>query len=195
MTRLILASNNEKKIKELRQLCASLPVEILTLEQIGYHEEIIEDGITYEQNATIKINAIKDLYKDAIIIADDSGLEVDALNGEPGVYSARYDITPQLANDKLLRNLEGVKDRKARFMCVIALSLPGQELKLFKGVCEGEISMSSEGVNGFGYDPIFYSYDLAMIMALATPEQKASVSHRGIALRQAIEEISAYYGN
>lgn len=193
MKRIILASNNNKKIEELRSLCTHLPYKIFSLSELNFCDEIIEDGDSYQANALLKVNAVRNRFKDDIIISDDSGIEVDALNGAPGIYSARYAKTPEECIEKMLMELNGVKDRSARFRCVIALAIPNQDVKFFEGVCDGCITQEKSGVNGFGYDPIFFSYELEKVMATASRDEKASVSHRGKALRSAITYLEGIY--
>lgn len=179
----LLATRNKHKTKEIRAILASfgLDVELLTLDDIGFFDEIIEDGKTFEENAKIKCDALKSHY-DGIIIADDSGLCVDALDGEPGIYSARYaDGKGDDANiKKLLEKLEGHDDRTARFVCSIAVVIDGKDY-VVTGECKGRIAKEKRGSGDFGYDPVF-EYD-HRTFAQMSDEEKNAVSHRKNALR------------
>ena len=160
MNRIVFATGNENKMKEIREILGDLNTEIISLKQAGIDVEIIEDGKSFEENALIKARAIWKETK-GIVLADDSGLEVDYLNGEPGIYSARYlgeDTSYDIKNKAIIDRLEGVPDEKrtARFVCVIAAVFPdGTELTT-RGTIEGIIGYEQKGDNGFGYDPIFY---------------------------------------
>ena len=186
---IVIASNNSHKIKEFKEILKNY--DIITLKEINYNDEIEETGKTNEENALIKAQTIRNYLKksgkDYIVIADDSGLCVDSLNGEPGVYSARYAGThgdEQANRDKLLKNLEG-KERTAYFICAIAIVYPNGYHRIAIGKTYGTITTEEIGSKGFGYDCIFYSNDLNKTFGEASEDEKNSVSHRG----RAIEEI------
>lgn len=185
--KLVFASNNKNKIIEIRH---QLPqdIELLDLEDIGCLEDIPETADTIEGNAILKADYVTRKYG-YNCFADDTGLEVEALNGEPGVYSARYAGEHKDSNDnmdKLLANLAGIVNRKARFKTVIALNLNGEQ-HLFTGIVNGNITYSKAGDQGFGYDPIFQPEDLARTFAQLSLEEKAQLSHRGRAVQQLID--------
>ncbi len=185
----VLASHNEKKAQELQALLASYcpDIHVSTLSDIGFTEEIVEDGVTFLDNAMLKAMAVTRLGH--IAIADDSGLIVDALQGAPGVFSARYASEPvnDVANrEKLLRELAGVpyEQRTAHFFTSVVCTFPdGRDPILCNGRCDGIILEKERGENGFGYDSVFYYPDYDATFAELTPAQKASVSHRGRAMR------------
>ncbi len=188
--KLVFASNNAGKIREVQAIlkeCAGMEnTELLSLKDIGFFDDIVEDGETFEENALIKARAVAKLGY--ICIADDSGLEVDALDGAPGVYSARYSGVhgDDAANNLLvLKNLMDVPDEKrtARFTCAIACVMPKGECFTVKASCEGRILHAEEGEGGFGYDPLFYVEEYQKTLASVTPEEKNAISHRGKALR------------
>jgi XTP/dITP diphosphohydrolase len=192
MKQVVIATKNKGKAKDFEAIFAPLNYEVLTMFDVAEDLEIEEIGTTFEENAIIKAETLsKALGK--LVIADDSGLIVDALGGEPGVYSARYagDHDDEANIQKVLQKLEGVPEeqRTARFMCVIAISGPDMPTKTFEGTCEGIITNEKRGTNGFGYDPIFYVPALERTMAELTPEEKASISHRGNAIRKLTEEL------
>jgi len=176
---LVFASNNKNKIKEIQQLLPAT-IEILSLESIGCHEEIPETADTIEGNAILKANYVTEKYG-YNCFADDTGLEVAALNGEPGVYSARYAGEQRNAEDNmnlLLDNLVDKTDRTAQFKTVIALNLNGQQ-HLFTGIAKGKITTEKSGNQGFGYDPIFQPEDFKETFAELSLEIKNKISHRG----------------
>ncbi|MCS4238512.1 XTP/dITP diphosphohydrolase [Myroides gitamensis] len=184
--KLIFASNNKNKIKEIKNQVPD-SIEILSLEDIGCMVDIPETADTIEGNALLKANYIKRHYG-FNCFADDSGLEVDALAGAPGVYSARYageDKNDQANNAKLLSELEAKDDRKANFKTVIALHYNGEE-HLFTGIIEGEILKEAQGEGGFGYDPLFQATGMTKSFAELTLEEKNAVSHRGKAVSQLV---------
>lgn len=190
--RIIFATSNEGKMKEVREILADLGMEVLSLKDAGIEIDIEENGTTFEENALIKVNAIKELV-DCIVLADDSGLEVDYLNKEPGIYSARYmgeNTSYTIKNNKILELLQGVpKDKKtARFVCAIAAVLPSGKVLTTRGTLEGMIGDKIEGENGFGYDPIFYLPEYHCTTAELSMEKKNELSHRGKAL-QAMKEL------
>ncbi len=192
-TKLIFATGNQDKMREIREILAGLNVEILSMKEAGIHAEISEDGTTFEENALIKAKAIADMT-DAVVLADDSGLEIDYLNREPGVYSARYmgeETSYEIKNQALLKRLEGVEKEKrtARFVCAVAAVFPDGEIIVKRGTIEGYIGDKPEGENGFGYDPIFYVEAYGCSTAAMTREQKNAVSHRGNALRAVRGEL------
>lgn len=187
---LVFASNNKNKIKEI-QLLLPTAIEILSLEDINCLEDIAETADTIEGNAMLKANYVTQKYG-YNCFADDSGLEVDALNGEPGVYSARYAGEQRNDNDnmdKLLQNLKDQSNRKANFKTVIALNLNGNQ-QLFTGIIKGEITLHKTGSNGFGYDPVFQPEDFSKTFAEFSTLDKAEISHRGIAVKQLIEFLN-----
>lgn len=196
MIKLVLASRNRKKIAELQTLLSSLSdkVEVLSLDDIGFFDEIIEDGDTFAANSLIKASVPAKLGY--IGIADDSGLAVDALDGAPGVYSARYseEGTDTANNAKLLEALKDVPDEKrtARFCTVVTCAFPDGTNFQVEGTCEGTILHSPDGESGFGYDPLFYYAPLSKTFAALTPDEKNSVSHRGRAMRAFVEKFTQY---
>ena len=190
--KLILASNNANKLKEFRSLTADLDIELLSQKEAGCDFEVEENGTTFEENAYLKASAVTAATGFAAV-ADDSGLCVDALNGEPGIYSARYglghDASDQDRYRYLLQKMEGVENRSARFVCCICCTFPDGSVIRSRGECEGEILLSPKGRNGFGYDPVFHPLGLEKNMAELSPEEKNAISHRGKALRAFIEEL------
>lgn len=186
MKELILASNNEHKVEEIKNILEDY--KILTLKDINFFDEIIEDGDTFEENALIKARTVAK-YSGKASIADDSGLSVELLDGRPGVYSARYskEQTDEKNIEKVLQELNGNKS-KAKFVSVIALVKPDGTELTFRGECYGEIIFEKKGTNGFGYDPIFYVPELNKTFAELTPEQKNAVSHR----KESLEKFSKY---
>lgn len=187
MAKIIFATENEHKMTEIREILAGLKAEILSMKDAGITADIVEDGSTFEENAVIKAKAVAKEV-DAIVLADDSGLEIDYLNKEPGVYSARYmgeDTSYEIKNQALLDRLKGVpkEKRTARFVCAIAAVFPHGEVIVKRGTIEGYIGDKPAGKNGFGYDPIFYVEEFQCSTAELTMEQKNALSHRGNALR------------
>ena len=187
MTKIIFATGNQDKMREIREIMADMDVKIQSMKEAGIQVDIVEDGETFEDNARIKAQAIAN-YTDAIVLADDSGLEIDYLNKEPSVYSARYmgeDTSYTIKNQALLDRLQGVpkEKRTARFVCAIAAVLPDKEVLVTRQTMEGYIGNEPEGENGFGYDPIFYLDEYGCSSAALTREQKNAISHRGKALR------------
>jgi XTP/dITP diphosphohydrolase len=193
--KIVLASRNKKKISELQTLLAQYieGIEILSLDDVGIYGEIEEDGKVFEDNALIKARVAA--TSGYIGVGDDSGLEVDALGGAPGVYSARYageHGDDEANNDLLLKNLEDKSDRSARFVCCIACVFPekyGCEPIVVRGSVEGEILRERQGNGGFGYDPLFYFPQFGKTLAEVTPEEKNSVSHRGNAIKVFAEKL------
>lgn len=191
--RIIFATGNEGKMREIRMIMGSLGMEILSMKEAGICADIEENGATFEENALIKARAIAALCQD-IVLADDSGLEIDALNKEPGIYSARYmgeETSYHIKNENLIRRLEGVEDEKrtARFVCAIAAVLPDGTAVTACGNMEGRIGYEERGENGFGYDPIFVLPEYGKTTAELSPEEKNALSHRGQALRLMKERL------
>lgn len=197
MKKIIFATGNQDKLKEIRTILADLNVQILSMKEAGIEIEIIEDGTTFTENAIIKakkIAAVKEA-ENAIVLADDSGLEVDYLNKEPGIYSARYmgeETSYKLKNRNIIDRLEGVpkEERTARFVCAIAAVLPNNEVITTEGTIEGYIGWEEAGCNGFGYDPIFYLDEYNCSTAELPVEVKNELSHRGKALRAMKERLT-----
>ena len=188
MKKIILATKNAGKVRELTQMMETHEIEILSLLDINYEAEIEETGTTFEENALIKAREIALKYK-TTVIADDSGLSIDALNGAPGVYSARYAGRPcnDDANmDKVLEALKDVPDheRTARFVCVLAIVDETGKETVVHGTCEGKIWHEKRGLEGFGYDPIFYLPQLDKTMAELSKDEKNALSHRGNAFKK-----------
>lgn len=193
MKKIIFATGNQDKMREIREILSDLDAEILSLKDAGIKADIVEDGTTFEENAEIKARAISEITGE-IVLADDSGLEIDYLNKEPGIYSARYmgeDTSYHIKNKNLLDRLEGVPDeqRTARFVCAIAAAFPDGRMKTVRGVMEGRIGYEERGENGFGYDPIFFLPEYGMSSAEISREEKNKISHRGKALRMIKDEL------
>lgn len=193
MKKIIFATGNQDKMKEIREILADMDVEVVSMKEAGIHADIVEDGSTFEENATIKAKTICEMTGE-ITLADDSGLEIDYLNKEPGVYSARYmgeDTSYDIKNQNLIDRLDGVpkEKRTARFVCAIAAVLPDGENLIARQTMEGYIGWEIEGKNGFGYDPIFYLDEYGCSSASLTPQQKNEISHRGKALRDMKEQL------
>lgn len=195
MDTIIFATGNKNKMIEIRMILADLGCKILSQKEAGIQADVVEDGQTFEENALIKATTIADIarkmpeYKNAVVLADDSGLEIDALNKEPGIYSARYmgeDTSYDIKNQALVDRLEGVPDEKrtARFVCAIAAALPDGSTEVVRGTMEGRIGYEITGENGFGYDPIFYLPQFGCSSAELEPEKKNELSHRGEGLRK-----------
>lgn len=204
MRRIIFATGNQEKMKEIRQIMAGCPVEVLSMKEAGIQCDVEENGKTFAENARIKANAIAAVVKAMyakegkeytdIVLADDSGLEIDALNKEPGVYSARYmgeDTPYHEKNMNLIARLEGVpvEKRSARFVCAIAAFLPDGEVIDTQATIEGYIGYEEKGEFGFGYDPIFCVLEFGCTTSELTMEQKNKISHRGKALTHMREEL------
>lgn len=200
MNRIVFATGNAGKIREIREILQDIPLPVVSMREAGVDVDVEENGETYEQNALIKARAVAALASpEDIVMADDSGLEIDYLNKEPGVYSARYlgeTTSYRVKNRNLIERLEGVPEEKrtARFVCVIAAVLPdGTELTT-RGVIEGRIGYEERGVGGFGYDPIFQVPEFGKSTAELTEEEKNEVSHRGRALRAMKEKLRTVIG-
>lgn len=193
MKKVIFATGNEGKMKEIREILGDLDIQLLSLKDAGITADIEENGNSFEENAVIKATAIRDLTGE-IVLADDSGLEIDYLNKEPGVYSARYmgeDTDYHIKNHSLIQRLEGVPDeqRTARFVCAIAMASPDGTVKTVQGTMEGRIGYEEKGENGFGYDPIFFLPEYGCTSAELSMEEKNKISHRGKALRAIKDEL------
>ena len=194
MKKIVFATGNMGKMREIREIMDGCGYEIVSLKEAGADPEIVEDGTTFEENALIKARAVHELISDAIVMADDSGLVVDALGGEPGIYSARYlgeDTPYTVKNNDIIRRLEGVPDEKrsARFVCAIAAVLPDGSEKVVRETVEGRIGYEEKGEHGFGYDPIFYVPELGCTTGEIPELEKNKISHRGKALRKMRTEL------
>lgn len=186
MRKIIFATGNEGKMKEIKMILKDLDIEVLSLKEANINVDIVEDGTTFEENAIIKAKTIMELTNE-IVLADDSGLEVDYLDKAPGVYSARFlgeDTSYHIKNNHIIKKLEKVsnQERSARFVCVIACAFPSGEIETTRGTIEGLIGYEEKGSNGFGYDPIFYLPEYNCTSAELSPEIKNKISHRGKAL-------------
>ena len=199
--RIVFATGNKDKMREIREILGGLDAEILSMKEAGVFEDVVEDGSTFSENARIKADAIykllqakePDLAGETIVLADDSGLEIDYLNGEPGIYSARYlgkDTPYTEKNSIILERLSEAKgsERSARFVCAIAATLPGGKKLDTLGKMEGIIADRIAGENGFGYDPIFFLPEYGKTSAELSADEKNAISHRGKALRE-MEEL------
>ena len=200
MFKIIFATGNEGKMREIRSILGDMEVEVSSMKEAGLALEIEEDGVTFEENARIKADAVATALaaqgkaQDCVVMADDSGLEIDYLNGEPGVYSARYlgEETPFSEKSRdLLRRLEDVpeEERGARFVCAIAAIFPDEDTVIARGTIAGRIGRELRGDNGFGYDPILYLPEYGRTAAELTDEEKNRISHRYRALEQMKEEL------
>ena len=183
---MIFATGNMGKMKEIKAILGDIGEEILSMKEAGIDMDIVEDGSTFEENAIIKAKAVME-RTGQLALADDSGLEIDALNKEPGIYSARYmgeDTPYEIKNSNLIERMKGVKgtDRSARFVCVIAAAFPDGEIITTRGTIEGVIAEEPAGENGFGYDPIVYVPEYGMTTGQMDPDAKNAISHRGKAL-------------
>ena len=196
--KIVFATGNPNKLTEIREILADMPAEIVTMKEAGADVEIVEDGADFTENALIKARtaaaALPEAWADALVLADDSGLEVDALGKEPGVYSSRYmgENTPyDVKNAEILRRLKDVptEERTARFVCAVAAVFPDGREETVRETIEGKIGYEPRGENGFGYDPIFYLPDLSCSTAEIPPAEKNRISHRGKALRAMAEKI------
>lgn len=193
MRKIIFATGNEGKMKEIREILSDLDAEVVSMKEAGIQTEIVENGLTFEENAVIKAKAISEMTGE-IVLADDSGLEIDYLDKEPGIYSARYmgeDTSYHIKNANLIQRLIGVPDeqRTARFVCAIAAAFPDGTVKTVRAAMEGRIGYEEKGENGFGYDPIFYLPEYGCTSAELPMEEKNKISHRGKALRAIKDEL------
>ena len=190
--KIIFATGNQNKMKEIRMILQDLGMEILSMKEAGISIDIEENGTSFEENAMIKASAIAELPEvkamNAIVLADDSRLEIDYLNKEPGIRSARYagtDTSYLIKNNLLLSRMKGVpeEERTARFVCAIAAVFPNGDKEVVRGTMEGQVAYEIAGANGFGYDPIFYLPEYGCTSAELSPEKKNELSHRGQGLR------------
>jgi XTP/dITP diphosphohydrolase len=185
----VLASNNPGKLRELNTILSALGLEVISQREAGLNLDVEETGTTFEENSLLKAQAACQA-SGMIAIADDSGLEVDALNGAPGVYSARYgtpDLDDQGRTALLLKNMEGKEERACRFVSVVTCCFPDGRVLVARGTCEGQVAEAPQGENGFGYDPIFYVPELEKTFAQLSDEEKNARSHRGRALQKLAE--------
>ena len=208
--RIVFATGNAGKMKEIKMILGDLGMPVVSMKEAGIEADIVEDGTSFAENAQIKASAVFEKCHD-IVLADDSGLEIDYLNKEPGIYSARYmgeDTSYHIKNANLISRLEGVPDEKrtARFVCAIAAVLPNGEVlhsegmiegiigyeEVVRGTMEGRIGYEITGENGFGYDPIFYLPQYGCTTAQLEPDVKNELSHRGKALRAIKEQLRKY---
>lgn len=185
--KIIFATGNEGKMREVRMILGDLGIQVISMKEAGVTAEADENGTTFEENAIIKAKEIMEKTGE-IVLADDSGLEVDALGGEPGIYSARYmgyDTSYHIKNNSLIERLEGKtgEERSARFVCAIAACFPDGRVLTARGTMEGQIGYEEKGENGFGYDPVFYLPEYQCYSAELPLEEKNKLSHRGKALR------------
>lgn len=188
--KLVFATGNQGKVNEFRQMLGE-EYEICSMKDLNLDIDIVEDGKTFEENAVIKAKAVMEATGE-MVLADDSGFEVDCLNKEPGIYSARYmgeDTPYSIKNQELLRRCEGVPEEKrdARFVCVIACAYPDGSVDTATGIIEGRIAHEPKGENGFGYDPIFFLPERGCTTGELLPEEKNQISHRGIAIRKMVK--------
>lgn len=193
MKKLIFATGNEGKMKEIRMILGDLDYEILSMKEAGITADIVEDGKSFEENAIIKATAISKLAN-CLVLADDSGLEVDYMDKMPGIFSARWlgeDTSYAVKNQKIIENLSGVPDdkRTARFVCAIAAAFPDGRVVTKRGTIEGIIGYEERGENGFGYDPIFFLPEYGKTTAELSPEEKNKIGHRGKALQMIKDEL------
>ena len=195
MDKIIFATGNEHKMAEIKMILKDVGMQVLSQREAGIKADVVEDGSTFEENALIKAEEIAKIarenpeFREAVILADESGLEIDYLNKEPGIYSARYmgeDTSYEIKNRALLDRLAGVPDEKrtARFVCAIAAAFPDGTSRIVRGTMEGIIGHEIAGKNGFGYDPIFFLPEYGCTSAELSPEKKNELSHRGEGLRK-----------
>ena len=198
---MIVATGNKDKVKEIKEILSDMDALVVTMKDAGLSAEPEEDGATFLENAVIKAKAVAEKaakssdWKDAVVMADDSGLVIDALNGEPGVYSARYmghDTSYREKNANLIERLDNVpeEERSARFVCAVAAVCPGGKILTAEAAMEGRIAYEEHGQGGFGYDPIFYLPEFDRTSAELSLEEKNSISHRGKALRMMREKLT-----
>lgn len=199
--KVIAATGNRGKVKEIREILADMDVLTVTMKEAGVFVEAEENGSSFLENALIKAKAVAEKaaetseWRDAVVIADDSGLVIDALGGEPGIYSARYlghDASYREKNADLIHRMDNVPDEKrsARFICAIAAICPGGKVLTAEAAMEGRIGYEERGENGFGYDPIFYLPEYGRTSAELSSEEKNGISHRGKALRMMREKLA-----
>lgn len=193
--KLLICTNNENKIKEIKQALALMPINIITLFDLKDDFNVKETGSTFQENALMKAKYFGDKYQ-MLSLADDTGLEVAYLNGGPGVYTKRYEKTAERRNQKLLKELKGITNRKANFKTVLCLYNPQTNKEFyFTGTVNGEIAETPRGEEGFGYDPIFYLNNLNKTMAELTLEEKNEISHRGLAIKKLKEFLDENINN
>lgn len=192
--RIVFATGNQDKMKEIKMILGDLGLPVISMKEAGIQTDVEENGSTFEENALIKAKTVQRLCPGDVVLADDSGLEIDFLDKAPGIYSARYmgeKTSYEVKNAKILELLKDVPEEKrtARFVCAIAAALPDGETLVSCGVMEGRIAYSVAGENGFGYDPIFWLDECGCTSAEISPEQKNELSHRGKALREMKEQL------
>nr|WP_090893305.1 XTP/dITP diphosphatase [Evansella caseinilytica] len=197
MNQVFIATQNQGKVKEFKAFFGEKGIEVKSLADVDETIDVVENGSTFEENAIIKAETIGKMIQHPVI-ADDSGLEVTALNGEPGIFSARYAGVGKddaANNRKLLEKLDGVpvKQRGARFVCALAVYIPGKETQTIRGVCDGLIAYEPVGTNGFGYDPLFFLPSLNKTMAQLDRKEKNTVSHRANALKQLAKKWNEWF--
>ena len=195
--RIVFATGNKDKMKEIRMILADLGLPVISMKEAGVSANIVEDGKTFQENAMIKAQTIARLLPNDVVMADDSGLEIDYLNKEPGIYSARYmgeHTSYDIKNNNLLQRLENVpaEKRTARFVCAIAAVFPDRGTVTSCCTMEGRIADHIAGENGFGYDPIFWLDECGCTSAEISPKQKNELSHRGKALREVKRKMEVY---
>lgn len=193
MKRIIFATTNKDKVREVKMMLEGFDVELCTMKEAGMDVDIVEDGTTFEENAIIKAKTIMEMTGE-IALADDSGLEVDYMDGAPGIYSARFlgeDTSYDVKNNYIIDKLKDAKgsERSARFVCAMAAAFPNGDIETCRGTIEGVIAYEQKGTNGFGYDPIVYVPEYEMTTGEMAPELKNSISHRGKALEQMKEVL------
>lgn len=193
MKRIIFATTNKDKVREVKMMLEGFDVELCTMKEAGVDVDIVEDGTTFEENAIIKAKTIMEMTGE-IALADDSGLEVDYMDGAPGIYSARFlgkDTSYDVKNNYIIDKLKDAKgsERSARFVCAMAAAFPNGDIETCRGTIEGVIAYEQKGTNGFGYDPIVYVPEYEMTTGEMAPELKNSISHRGKALEQMKEVL------
>ena len=193
MKRIIFATTNKDKVREVKMMLEGFEVELCTMKEAGVDVDIVEDGTTFEENAIIKAKTIMEMTGE-IALADDSGLEVDYMDGAPGIYSARFlgeDTSYDVKNNYIIDKLKDAKgsERSARFVCAMAAAFPNGDIETCRGTIEGVIAYEQKGANGFGYDPIVYVPEYEMTTGEMAPELKNSISHRGKALEQMKEVL------
>lgn len=193
MKEILIATNNPGKKRDFETLFGPFGIRVLTLRDIEGSIDVEETGETFEENAVLKAETVASIVGKPVL-ADDSGLEIDALGGAPGVYSARYAGVGSTDDENIDKALQALRntaegDRQARFRCVLAIAGPGIRTETFSGSCNGEITFERHGDNGFGYDPIFYIAEKARTMAELSAEEKSAISHRGAALRKLAQKL------
>lgn len=196
MKRIIFATGNQEKMREIKAILRDLPLEVISMKEAGVEIDVEENGETFEENALIKARALCEVTGE-LVLADDSGLEVDYIHREPGVHSARYmgrDTSYHEKNRSIIERLKNAKgeERSARFVCAIAAAFPDGHTEVTRGTIEGLIGYEEKGENGFGYDPIVYVPEYRMTTGEMEPELKNSISHRGKALRKMLPILEAY---